>query len=59
MDPEPFFKSYFDVLKQCFGSGSAQIRIKKSLLDPNPHGQMRIRVQEVKKRLENVPVKVP
>ena len=36
---------------QCFGSGSARIRIKKCLLDPDPdpHGQMRIRIQEVKK----------
>ena len=36
---------------QCFGSGSARIRIKKCLLDPDPHGHMRIRIriQEVKK----------
>ena len=26
--------------KQCFGSGSAQIRINKCLLDPDPHEQM-------------------
>ena len=36
-------------LTQCFGSGSAWIRIKICLLDPDPHGQMRIRIQEVKK----------
>ena len=36
-------------LFQCFGSGSARIRIKKCRLDPDPHGQMRIQVQEIKK----------
>ena len=38
-------------LIQCFGSGSARIRIQKCLLDPDPHGQMQIRIQiqEVKK----------
>ena len=55
----PFLKNYFNIEKfnfvltafrlQCFGSGSARIRIKKCLLDPDPHGQMRIRIQEVKK----------
>ena len=34
---------------KCFGSGSARIRIKICLLDPDPHGQMLIRIQEVKK----------
>ena len=36
---------------QCFGSwsGSAWIHIKKCLQDPDPHGQMRIRIQEAKK----------
>ena len=29
-------------LKQCFGSGSARIRIKIYLLDTDPHGQMQI-----------------
>ena len=32
-----------------FGSGSARIRIKKCLLDPDPYEQMRIRIQELKK----------
>ena len=36
---------------QCFGfgSGSAWFCIKICLLDPDPHGQMWIRIQEVKK----------
>ena len=38
-----------NVEEQCFGYGSAQIRIKKCLLDPDLHGQMQIRIQEVKK----------
>ena len=35
---------------QCFGSGSAWIRIIGGLMDvdPDPHGQIRIRIQEVK-----------
>ena len=33
---------------QFYGFGSAQIRIIGGLLDPDPHGQMRIRIQEVK-----------
>ena len=45
-------KSFLELKKtknQCFGSGSAWIRIKICLLDQDPHGQMRIRIQEVKK----------
>ena len=35
-------------IKHCSGSISAQIRIIGGLLDPDPDGQMRIRIQEVK-----------
>ena len=39
------------LLRNSAGSGSARIRILKVLLDPDPdpHGQMPIRIQEVKK----------
>ena len=44
LEPEPIYTQ-----NQCFGSGSksARICIKKCLLAPDPHGQMRIRIQEV------------
>ena len=34
---------------QCFGSGSARIRMDNCILDPHPHEQMQIRIHDVKK----------
>ena len=34
---------------QCFGCGSARIRMDKCILDPHPHEQMQIRIHDVKK----------
>ena len=55
LDPDPRLYYQFErkklkiILEQYFGSGSVWISIKKCRLDPDPHAQMRIQIQEIKK----------